>query len=714
MADIEIEKQRLQNRKNSGQSPDQPGGLSSGGGSANPPTSPHTSANEDDDIEQLLERELANMNSGSHSDTGGMEEVRPSSSLGTHTTGDATAENANLQQAAELINEGFKDFTDQYARASQEMGRAMGETIGDKIGSLSNSLNKIFTSAAATIDQLRQQGRETEARDAALTAIDRGREQTNNTLGASTQKWFQHYDRILSQTNRQPSANKKEAIKKVAIEAVDFIPFVGSAKMLTEAARGKTFQGTQLTNKQRAIHALEGGVYLLLDSATLGTGGAAAKGGLRASKLLTRNAALARKIGLSRRLYKPVYKAGRAIAKNERIEGALTRGLRKIESKRKRFNIDIENTEKIISERDSSLDQTLTAGATPSSQTTRSIPVERLDPAAPTVTTSKTQPATQTPTATQPDSLPQQEPAQINQLDQAPNSGMVPTPINATPTQPKLSQAEQEQQWQSELQRAQRGPQSNRTGLGKTALGRPVTIPSGVGRSRTQSATDDDDAGPTEEQEQEWGNQLRTDRLNQLRGPMREQRLKEIIKMHTGDLSAANLDPDTKKLAKILETESGTDERRQAIREALKVSKLYKSSFLTSTGGFGYALALGVALAKDLGDGFLDFIDAGTVTTWITTTVISVIMWIIIHKGWLQKLLYRFRFIARAKYAIKKAIARRIWMWLTMPIIELLPFLNVFPSMTFTVWFFKRGVDRALADAEREIDELEKQIRNSL
>lgn len=116
---------------------------------------------------------------------------------------------------------------------------------------------------------------------------------------------------------------------------MDLVPFVGGLKMMAEGAAGKTLDGESIEGLRRLTHAAEGMLWEVVDVASVaaallsaGGGGVvvqgAAKGAKaaevapRLSKVLTRSGAFMRKHGVKGS--KEVFKAGRVLQKNERVE----------------------------------------------------------------------------------------------------------------------------------------------------------------------------------------------------------------------------------------------------------------------------------------------------------------------------------------------------------------------------------------------------------
>jgi hypothetical protein len=135
--------------------------------------------------------------------------------------------------------------------------------------------------------------------------------------------YLDEVEKQLKDLSKDSSPESKSRLKTLASLGIDFIPVVGPAKVLIEASAGKTLDGTKLEGWRRGLHALEGATFLLLD--LTGVGAVAtktAKGSLVSGKLLTRSAAIGRKLGVSREVYMPVFKAGKAVVRNPALAKA--------------------------------------------------------------------------------------------------------------------------------------------------------------------------------------------------------------------------------------------------------------------------------------------------------------------------------------------------------------------------------------------------------
>lgn len=118
------------------------------------------------------------------------------------------------------------------------------------------------------------------------------------------------YKQLIEEGDLKKEGDRSKLVKFSSL-ALDVVPFVGSAKMLTESMRGKTLSGEELSGWKRAIHGLEGGAFLALDLVGVG---AVAKAVSPSAKLFTRGAAYMRKMGVSREAYQVVYSTGKFIA----------------------------------------------------------------------------------------------------------------------------------------------------------------------------------------------------------------------------------------------------------------------------------------------------------------------------------------------------------------------------------------------------------------
>lgn len=132
-------------------------------------------------------------------------------------------------------------------------------------------------------------------------------------FGPKIQAWFDEYTKRHDEAEKTSDPDNKSRLKKLALEAVDFIPIVGSAKMIGEGVAGKTMSGNELTKGRRILHTVEGVVFLTLDLTGVGAIGSES---LKATKLFTRSAAYMRKIGMAREVFQPVYQFGRFLIRH--------------------------------------------------------------------------------------------------------------------------------------------------------------------------------------------------------------------------------------------------------------------------------------------------------------------------------------------------------------------------------------------------------------
>ncbi|PIR97243.1 MAG: hypothetical protein COT91_02410 [Candidatus Doudnabacteria bacterium CG10_big_fil_rev_8_21_14_0_10_41_10] len=139
------------------------------------------------------------------------------------------------------------------------------------------------------------------------------------------------YLREVNKTLKNPSAGKDsewgKKLANIASSGLDFVPVMGPAKMLIEAGRGRTLHGTKLEGSKQAWHALEGATFLALDITGVGTAVKGGKAAVIGSKFLTRAAAHAKVAGMSKAIYKPLFRFGLAVSRNPMLAKAVERGL---------------------------------------------------------------------------------------------------------------------------------------------------------------------------------------------------------------------------------------------------------------------------------------------------------------------------------------------------------------------------------------------------
>ena len=223
--------------------------------------------------------------------------------------------------------------------------------------SFMREVKEIFSSSAKELNELYAQGKEAEAGEQAAATIEEVRGNTEEYFGKEkSATLFVDYDQHLDELKSAEQSEDKDQANKakiLATEAVNFIPFVGSAKMIAEGAKGRELiTGRELKGKERFMHTAEGAVFFALDftgvggvagkaatrggrlagrSARLGArtsrgGRAARRGGsfqarasannIKASQLFKRSAAMFRSMGVSRKASRPLFKFGKFLERN--------------------------------------------------------------------------------------------------------------------------------------------------------------------------------------------------------------------------------------------------------------------------------------------------------------------------------------------------------------------------------------------------------------
>ncbi|MBX4191622.1 MAG: hypothetical protein KW804_02385 [Candidatus Doudnabacteria bacterium] len=162
------------------------------------------------------------------------------------------------------------------------------------------------------ISLLMAQGKSEEAKAVGQNLVSELKTESMNFLTRES-GYFKEPEESFKQATAEPETSKKEKLYKLGMDAVDFVPVVGSAKMIAEGLAGKTMGGEELSGTKRLIHTAEGAVFLALDLTGVGV---VATEGMKAGRVITRTAALMRKTGMTREIYAPVFKAGRYLIEN--------------------------------------------------------------------------------------------------------------------------------------------------------------------------------------------------------------------------------------------------------------------------------------------------------------------------------------------------------------------------------------------------------------
>lgn len=171
----------------------------------------------------------------------------------------------------------------------------------------------IYQARIKEISELFASGRNEEALAMGKALIEESKHNSAQFLTDRVETSFAEYSQREQEASTAFDQSEKGRLYKLAMEAVDFVPVVGSAKMLGEGLAGKTMSGEKLTKSKRLWHTAQGAAFLALD--LTGVGAAAAEG-MKAGRVVTRSAALMRKTGMAREVYSSVYKTGKFLIDN--------------------------------------------------------------------------------------------------------------------------------------------------------------------------------------------------------------------------------------------------------------------------------------------------------------------------------------------------------------------------------------------------------------
>lgn len=190
--------------------------------------------------------------------------------------------------------------------------------------------------AERTIDQvseLSKEGKIDEAVEAVKNLVDKFESADNESLPPEIKAMYDDVKQNLEKVITEKDPNSKSKLFRFASGAVDFVPVVGSSKMILESFKGKTLGGEELKGWGRFLHGASGAVFLAMDctgfgsiASEMGKGGevTAVKMG---PKLITRTAAFLRSSKVSSKVYRPLFKFGRMLAKNPEMAKATSKGL---------------------------------------------------------------------------------------------------------------------------------------------------------------------------------------------------------------------------------------------------------------------------------------------------------------------------------------------------------------------------------------------------
>ncbi len=232
------------------------------------------------------------------------------------------------EEQQEMIDE-IDAGTEAYAKAEQERAEQAAEA--EEKASPLEMAKRFFAEHREEFDKIAEELNELinknlipEAQELASKFLSDVRQKSEKYFGDKADEWFQEYDDLMAKAGQEKSQNRKRRLISLAIEGVDFIPVIGPVKMIAESTKGSTFNGKELKSWSRALHATSGVAFLALDLTGLGALGKSVKAG----KLMTRTAALMRKVGLPRQMYKPAYKIGRFVLNNPTAARAADKALR--------------------------------------------------------------------------------------------------------------------------------------------------------------------------------------------------------------------------------------------------------------------------------------------------------------------------------------------------------------------------------------------------
>lgn len=212
-----------------------------------------------------------------------------------------------------------KESEDPEVRKKAELQYEMYEAMVRLLQEVENLIleSKFDEAEQKTIAFLDAQKTNLEGRGVELPAIE-------NAL-RELQDFINLYGAMVEQTElKEPDAKMK-----LLSTGLDVLPFVGGAKMLAEGVAGKNLAGQKLSGKQALLHAGEGALWLTVDTAavaagavSVGTGSAIVEGAAlalkapKATRLLTRSAALVRATRGAGKGSKALYNVGRFLVEH--------------------------------------------------------------------------------------------------------------------------------------------------------------------------------------------------------------------------------------------------------------------------------------------------------------------------------------------------------------------------------------------------------------
>ena len=248
-------------------------------------------------------------------------------------------QNFEVQLKKEGINLSEQDY--------QELSKVMPELLGKSSPKFQEYLQEYGPRIEALIKEtndLKTQGKENEALEKVTDFLDVEVDRIDKMGDPQVKEQIMSYlSVVLDLANTKEKLDSKVKMQLIST-GVDLVPVIGSGKMLTEAALGKTMDGDKLTGGKRALHAVEGVAFLALDAvavAGLLTGGVVSAGaegtkvavagarsveaGLKIGKTITRFAALVRKTGKLTKTSRTIFKVGQFVKKYPQLVGVIAR-----------------------------------------------------------------------------------------------------------------------------------------------------------------------------------------------------------------------------------------------------------------------------------------------------------------------------------------------------------------------------------------------------
>jgi len=226
-------------------------------------------------------------------------------------------QNFEVQLKKEGINLSEQDY--------QELSKVMPELLGKSSPKFQEYLQEYGPRIEALIKEtndLKTQGKENEALEKVTDFLDVEVDRIDKMGDPQVKEQIMSYlSVVLDLANTKEKLDSKVKMQLIST-GVDLVPVIGSGKMLTEAALGKTMDGDKLTGGKRALHAVEGVAFLALDAVAVA---GLVEAGLKIGKTITRFAALVRKTGKLTKTSRTIFKVGQFVKKYPQLVGVIAR-----------------------------------------------------------------------------------------------------------------------------------------------------------------------------------------------------------------------------------------------------------------------------------------------------------------------------------------------------------------------------------------------------